>query len=128
MCTAFPAATIEIDDSVVRDFDVNLPDPNDLHVFAAAVQAQANAIITFNLRDFPLGLARGFGLEVIHPDVYLVQLLEAEPAAVAEALSKQSQMTASPHLKPELILQRLETMLPRFVAAARARVEHGSGS
>ncbi|MBF0335893.1 MAG: hypothetical protein HQL40_20010 [Alphaproteobacteria bacterium] len=38
-----------------------LPDPNDRHVVAA------DAVVTFNLRDFPAGVLDRHGLEAIHP-------------------------------------------------------------
>ncbi len=30
-----------------------LPDKNDIHVLAAAIEGNANSIVTLNLRDFP---------------------------------------------------------------------------
>lgn len=32
---------------------LQLPDPNDRHVLAAAIRAKASRIIIFNLKDFP---------------------------------------------------------------------------
>jgi predicted nucleic acid-binding protein len=62
-------------DCLVADYDhlvpsLILPDPGDLHVLAAALHAKADAIVTFNLRDFPDNVLHPLGLEAIHPDDY----------------------------------------------------------
>ncbi len=48
------------EDALVCGFEVQgsstfegLPDPNDAHVIAAALQTQAQVIVTDNIRDFP---------------------------------------------------------------------------
>lgn len=50
---------------------LELPDPDDQHVFAAAIRSNAQAIITFNTRDFPAATLEPYGMEALHPDEFL---------------------------------------------------------
>lgn len=50
---------------------LTLPDPNDRHVLAAAIISGADAIITFNTKDFPQALLRRYNIEAQHPDEFI---------------------------------------------------------
>jgi len=50
---------------------LDLPDPDDRHVLAAAICCGADAIVTFNLKDFPKDKLAHYGIEVIHPDDFI---------------------------------------------------------
>jgi len=50
-----------------------LRDPNDEMVLDCAVNAQANAIVTFNKRDF-LPNATQFGIEILSPGEFIKRL------------------------------------------------------
>lgn len=49
-----------------------LPDPDDRHVLAAAIVGRADVIVTANLKDFPAVTLKQFGIEVQHPDEFLM--------------------------------------------------------
>lgn len=50
-----------------------LPDENDVHVLAVAVEAGADLIMTLNAKDFPRGTLVEEGLNRVDPDSYLMQ-------------------------------------------------------
>lgn len=50
---------------------LTLPDANDRHVLAAAIHTGADAIVTFNLRDFPDSELARYDIEVLHPDEFI---------------------------------------------------------
>ena len=58
---------------------LELPDPDDRHVLAAAIHAEAQVIVTRNLRDFPAHALGQWGIEAQHPDAFLSGLHEAYP-------------------------------------------------
>jgi predicted nucleic acid-binding protein len=62
--------------SMVNDYEkqipkLYLPDKNDIHVLAAAIEGNANSIVTLNLRDFPNCELKKYGIRGVHPDELL---------------------------------------------------------
>ena len=53
-----------------------LPDPNDIHVLGLAVEQNADAILTFNKKDFPKSEVYRYGLQIIDPDEFLLNLFK----------------------------------------------------
>jgi predicted nucleic acid-binding protein len=63
-------------DALVTDFEqlidvLDLPDPGDRHVLAAAIKGRADLIVTVNLKDFPAKKLDRWGIEAQHPDEFL---------------------------------------------------------
>ena len=62
--------------SMVNDYEkqipkLYLPDKNDIHVLAAAIEGKASSIVTLNLRDFPNNELKKYGIRGVHPDELL---------------------------------------------------------
>lgn len=58
---------------------LDLPDPDDRHVLAAAIHADAQVILTHNLRDFPTDRLTPWGVAAQHPDDFLTGLHQDHP-------------------------------------------------
>ena len=59
-----------------------LPDPNDVHVLAAAIAGSADVIVTNNAKDFPRGILAEEGLSRADPDAFLLGFFEAQADAM----------------------------------------------
>ncbi len=86
MNLAFPNAIIEFKVDIVEK--IELPDINDRHVLAAAIQGQVDIILTFNLRDFPNDKLSEFGIVSMHPDDFLMELTKELPVQIQSAFDK----------------------------------------
>ena len=53
-------------------------DAGDRHVLACARHAQAELILTFNLRDFPESALKPWNIEAKHPQDYLITLYQMD--------------------------------------------------
>lgn len=67
---------------------LDLPDPDDRHVLAAAIVGRCDVIVTQNLKDFPNDAIKPFGIEAQHPDDFLSNQLALAPGLFCSALRK----------------------------------------
>lgn len=95
-----------------------IPDENDRHVVAAAIHARADAIVTFNLRDFPADQLARFNLEALHPDDFIANQIDLDRAAVLEAAKNCRMRLNNPSIEPMHYLETLKSQsLPKTVDA-----------
>lgn len=80
---AFPTATLS---GYERLVDQMTNDPRDRHVLAACVRSPANALVTYNLKDFPGHSVELYEIEVLHPDQFLLDQLDVNPVSSREAI------------------------------------------
>jgi hypothetical protein len=65
-----------------------LPDPKDRHVLAAAIRAQAKTIVTSNLKDLPAEGLAPHEIEALHPDEFVLGLIDLNEAVVVTTFSE----------------------------------------
>jgi hypothetical protein len=84
LAARWPGARVRVPEGLERR--LWSPDPDDVHVLAAAVAASADAILTMNAKDFPRGLLAEEGLLRLDPDQFLRGLAEQAPEAMARVV------------------------------------------
>ncbi len=114
MENALPDAKIIQYEQHIQGLD--LPDKNDCHVLAAAIEINANVIVTQNLRDFPSAVLEPHGVVALNPDDFVCLLKDLNSPAVLKAISGQRANFKNPPLKLDEYLERLSSQgLPKFV-------------
>lgn len=103
---------IAVPDALVSEYEalvggLSLPDENDRHVLAAAIRCGAQAIVTFNLKDFPSELLASYDIEPKHPDDFVRDTLDLAEGAVLEVITKQVQRLKHP---PQNLADVLQTL------------------
>jgi hypothetical protein len=97
--------------------NLELPDPNDRHVLAAAIKAKAEVIVTSNFKDFPKLELNKYGIEAQHQDTFITNLIDLHPVQVIEAVGKCHQRRKKPPCSFEEYLMRLQKQeLPNTVS------------
>lgn len=86
---------------------VDLPDVDDRHVVAAAVRSNAESIVTFNLKDFPTPALDAFGIEALHPDDFVMDLLDLNRALVLSVVTTQRSYLRKPPMSVDDYLEAL---------------------
>ena len=102
MNSAFPDAEVYGFEELIEELE--LPDLDDRHVLAAAIHSKADAIITFNQKDFPSKYLNEFSIDVYSPDKFLNLLYKLSPEIVNKAfLNQLASLQNPPKTKEELI-------------------------
>jgi predicted nucleic acid-binding protein len=86
---------------------LELPDPDDRHVLAAAIRCAAQVIVTKNLKDFPSEVLDRFGITAQHPDEFLAHQFALRPSLLIRAAKEQRARWRNPPLTAEEYLDRL---------------------
>lgn len=97
-------------------------DPKDRHVLAAAVVAQAQVIVTLNLRDFPEAALLPLGIVAESPDIFLTRLFIEQRAQMLDILGQQAQALHHPPVTIKDIVNNLALHAPTFARLVRAEL------
>ena len=118
----FPSALVHEYEFLIPT--LQLPDSNDRHVLAVAIQAKAEYIVTFNLKDFPKSALLPHNVEAISPDDFVLCVIDYDTSTVITAVRKHRLSLKRP---PKTVHEYLATLekqgLPKTVAFLR---EHES--
>jgi hypothetical protein len=104
---------LHAEDCIVEGFEnlierLELPDPNDRHVLAAAIQSGAQIIVTQNLRDFPQDSLEPYGIGAQHSDTFIMHLLDLNPGEVVGAAKEHRASLRNPPKSVDEYLGSLE--------------------
>ena len=107
---------------------LRLPDPDDVHVLAAAIAGHADCIVTTNLKDFPASVLEIYGLVALHPDDFIVAQLDLDLYVALGAFKAMRERKRNPAYSSEEFATAMERN--GLVATARHRraVASGRGS
>lgn len=109
-------------EALVGDFEDLIDEmpchPKDRHVLAAAVRGGADTLVTFNLKDSPDEGAAAHGIEILHPDIFLIGLLGGHAETVISALQRETAAFRHPRQSVSEFLASLTATVPMFANLA----------
>ena len=87
---------------------LRLPDPDDKHILAAAIQADCDLIVTQNLRDYPDAVLAQYGIVALSLDSLMMRRLVEKPEVVCQAVRLVRRRLRRPPYSPDEYLRNLE--------------------
>lgn len=103
---------------------LKLPDAGDRHVLAAAIRAGAQLIVTFNLKDFPQDALSPFGVEAVHPDLFITQQFDLHEGKIIEAARAHRRSLRHP---PKSADEYLDTLAAQGLVVTVERLREFAG-
>jgi len=122
MRRAFPEAWVDGYEELIEA--ITLPDPDDRHVVAAAIRANAEHIVTENLRDFPPDAIGQYGIEAVAADDFLTSTFELYPSEAVAALHTMRVAYRNPAMSTDEFLFDLQrATLPKLASLAKEHID-----
>jgi predicted nucleic acid-binding protein len=87
---------------------VDLLDPDDRHVLAAAIKARAQVIVTNNLKDFPKSVLEAWDMEAKSPDDFILDQIDLSRETVYSSVQRIADSRANPPATFADVLTMLE--------------------
>ncbi len=105
-------ANLAFPDALVLNYEylidaLQLPDPKDRHVLAAAIKTNANIIVTNNLNDFPNTYLSNFGLTAKSADDFITDTIDLNQDIAIEAFKDMVLNRTNPDLDEFQLLEIL---------------------
>ena len=104
MVEQFPDAEITGYEPLIAG--LTLPDPDDRHVLAAAIVGKCQGIVTTNLRHFPAAAVAPFSFDIIHPDDFIVNIIDLDPVRALTACRRHRQAMEATKPTADQFLER----------------------
>jgi len=102
---AFPFARVINYEPLVERLE--LPDPDDRHVLAAAIKVNANLIVTNNLKDFPPKYLASLGLAAKSADDFLADIVDLDTDTAVAAFRKLVSYRRNPEMDEYQVLDAM---------------------
>lgn len=124
-CHELVKALNAVPDCLITDYEkletsIELPDPHDRHVVAAAIKGRVDVIVTSNIKDFPEEIIAKYGIEVQTPDEFFANLLDLCPIELCpifrelRLLKKLSFEEYNNYLKTKILLPKTARLLEKY--------------
>lgn len=125
--TRIQKAHLAFPDATVRDYEwlinlLELPDPDDRHVLAAAISINADIIVTNNTKDFPQTYLESFGLSAKTADHFLTEILELNSTLAVAAFKDMVSSKRKPQMDEYSVLTQLKNAGLKATAASLHRL------
>jgi len=105
---AFPEGLVIEDPGLMSS--LTLPDPDDRHVLAAAIQTKAALIVTQNLKDFPAENLAPHEIEAISTDDFLADCIDLAGLQAVAAFRRMRERFRNPQIDAEALILRIEQL------------------
>ena len=99
---------------------LKLPDPDYLHILAAAIHSGAQVIVTANVRDFPAEDLADFNIEAKTPDDFVLDQIGIDDRVIFACVQDIANCRTSPHTAQDILVELENNGLVAAVAALRS--------